>query len=76
MTTAADWEARAAELRERGGVPRRQAEVVALIEAGLTHREVKEELGLETRSEVSTHVARYRDNHDAAKWLVEHGADI
>jgi len=70
------WEERAEELHEKGGVAQKQAKVVALIETGRTHQEVKDELGLDKRSEVSTHVRRYRDNRDEVEWLAEHGPEI
>jgi len=70
------WEERAEELHEKGGVAQKQAKVVALIETGRTHQEVKDELGLDKRSEVSTHVRRYRDNRDEIEWLANFGPDI
>lgn len=70
------WEERAEELHEKGGVAQKQAKVVALIETGRTHQEVKDELGLDKRSEVSTHVRRYRDNRDEGEWLANFGPDI
>jgi 8-oxo-dGTP pyrophosphatase MutT (NUDIX family) len=39
-------------------------------------REVKEELGLDKRSEVPTHVRRYRDNRDEVELLADHGTEI
>jgi 8-oxo-dGTP pyrophosphatase MutT (NUDIX family) len=39
-------------------------------------REVKEELGLDKRSEVPTHVRRYRDNRDEVEVLADHGTEI
>lgn len=74
--TEQSWEDRAAELQEKGGVPKRQAEAVALLEEGCTHQEVTDELGLEKRSEVSTHVRRYRDNRGEVEWLASFGPDI
>jgi len=70
------WEERAEELHEKGGVAQKQAKVVALIETGRTHQEVKDELGLDNRSEVSTHVRRYRNNRDEVDWLADHGPEI
>lgn len=74
--TEQTWEERAAELHEKGNVAKRQAQVVALIETGRTHQEVKDELGLDNRSEVSTHVRRYRENRDEVEWLADFGPDI
>lgn len=70
------WEDRAKEIQEKGGVAERQAQVVALIETGRTHQEVKDELGLDNRSEVSTHVRRYREKRDKAEWLADFGPKI
>lgn len=59
------------------GVPKRRAEVVALIERGRTHAEVADELGLSNRSAVGVHVDRYR-NQDLpdARWLAENAPEI
>lgn len=76
MSQQQNWEDRARELHERGGVAKRQAQVVALIETGCTHQEVKDELGLDSRGEVSTHVRRYRNNRDEADWLAAFGPEI
>lgn len=70
------WRERADELNDRGDVPERQAEVVALVEQGKTHAEVKEQLELETRREVSTHVSRYRESRDETEWLAEYGPEV
>lgn len=70
------WQERAEEISEQGGVGWRQAQVVALIEDGRTHAEVAEELDLSDRSEVSTHVSRYRDDRDKTEWLAEYGPEI
>ena len=70
------WDERAEEVHKKGGVAKKQAQVVALIEAGRTHQEVKDELDLDNRSEVSTHVRRYRDNRDEVEWLANFGPDI
>jgi len=70
------WQERAEELHEKGDVAQKQAKVVALLETGKTHRGVKEELGLEDRSEVSTHVRRYREDREEVKWLAEHGPEV
>lgn len=69
-------EERAKELHEKVDVARKQGKVVALIETGQTHPEVKEQLGLDKRSEVSTQVRRYRDNRDEVELLADHGAEI
>jgi len=71
------WRARAQELRERGDLPERRAEVIALVEAGYSHSEVAETLGLGNRSNVAVHVRLYREQDlAAAEWLVAHGPDI
>jgi len=68
-----DWADRATELRERGGVPRRQAEVVALRETGLTHTEISDVLDLSGRGNVSTFIDRYVDRLAEADYLADHG---
>ncbi|WP_058366942.1 hypothetical protein [Haloparvum sedimenti] len=65
------------ELHQKGGVPEKRAQVVALVEADRTHAEVADVLDLTNRSEVATHVNRYRNQDMAqARWLSEHGPDI
>lgn len=64
------WRKRAEQL-EKHGVPPRRAEVVALIEAGKTHSEVKEILGLNYRSNVGTHIGKYADQWENLEWLLE-----
>ena len=72
-----DWRARADDLQRRGGVPEKRAKVIALVEAGRTHAEVADELGLKSRGEVGTHVQRYRQQDKSrADWLSEHGPDL
>lgn len=70
----ADWEARADELHDRGGLPPTRAKVIALRERGLTYNEIGAELDI-TRGTISEHVSAYRDDRDAARWLLEHGPD-
>lgn len=69
------WQDRAAELHAHG-IPERRAQVVALIEAGYTHSETAERLGMNHRSTVSVHVREYRDQQADIEWLVEHAPDI
>lgn len=66
-----------AEKLSQHSVPKRRAEVVALIEQGRTHAEVADELGLSNRSAVAVHVDRYR-NQDLpdARWLAENAPEI
>lgn len=66
-----------AEKLSQHGVPKRRAEVVALIEKGRTHAEVADELGLSNRSAVAVHVNRYR-NQDLpdARWLAENAPEV
>jgi DNA-binding NarL/FixJ family response regulator len=72
-----DWQERATELHEQGGVPERRAEVVALVERGHSHSEVADRLDLDNRANVATHVRRYRDrDREAAEWLAENGPEI
>ena len=61
----------------RHGIPKRRAEVVALIEKGRTHAEVADELELAHRSAVSVHLYRYR-NQDLpdARWLVQNAPEV
>lgn len=72
----ADWRERARELHERGGVPERRAQIVALAERGLTNAEIADELALDSRGSVWVQIDRYRDERDAAAWLAEHAPDI
>lgn len=58
------------------GVPERRAEVVALVENGLTHAQVTDELGLGSRSEVSRHLKYYREDLANARWLTEYAPDV
>jgi len=71
-----DWRERARELQAYGGVPERRAQVVALVEAGRTHREVADELGLSNRGHVHTYVTDYRDDVAESRWLAEHGPEV
>lgn len=73
--TTEDWQALAADLQSHG-VPERRAEVVALVATGRSHADTKEELGLDHRSNVATHVARYRKEREDAEWLSEHGPEV
>lgn len=71
------WEDLAERLQERGGLPRRRAEVVALLATGRSHADVQDELGLSSRGQVSNHVARYReDDVPQAEWLAEHAPEV
>lgn len=74
-TSEADWRELAEDLQSEGDIPERQAQVVALIEAGLTHQETADEIGIE-RGNVSTHVRRYRETRETADWLAEHGPEV
>ena len=77
MSETNDWRARADDLHRRGGVPKKRAKAVALVEAGRTHAEVADELDLKSRGEVGTHVQRYRETDKSrADWLSEHGPEI
>jgi len=76
-TAAEDWRELADELHERGGVPERRAEVVALVATGHSYSETAAELGLNSRPNVAQHVKRYREEDvPAAEWLAEHGPEI
>lgn len=71
-----DWEARARDLHEKGGVPTQRAKVIALIEAGCSHSQVGEILGL-SRGSIGGRVATYRQEDLAeARWLAENGPDV
>jgi len=70
------WEERAKELQDKGGVPERRAQVVALIEAGRTHRETAEELGLNGSGQISVHLKHYRQNRREAQWISSNGPNI
>lgn len=69
------WRALADAL-EAHGIPRRRAQVVALIADGASHSEVADELDLAGRGQVWNHVDAYRDDLENAAWLVEHGPDV
>lgn len=73
--TEMDWEKLAEELHEHG-VPQQRARVVALVATGRTHSETKETLDLNHRSNVGTHVERYRSERENAEWLAEYGPEI
>ena len=71
------WRNLAVDLWTEGGLPAKRARVVALVATGRTHAETAERLGLSSRSEVSTHIARYRDGDlPEARWLAEHGPEL
>ncbi len=76
----ANWQARADELHAHG-IPERRAAVVAMVEAGLTYREIAAELGFgsdnDDESQVATHVKLYRtEDLPNARWLAENGPEI
>lgn len=73
--TEPDWRERAAELHERGGVPKRRAEVVALREAGKTYAEIVDATEINYTSNVSQHLDAYREQLEEARWLVENAPD-
>ena len=74
---ADDWRELAECLQERGGVPDRRSQVVALIATGRTHSEAQDELGLENRSTGALHVKAYREQDlPEANWLSENGPEI
>lgn len=73
--TQIDWQELAEQLHDHD-VPEQRARVVALVAMGHTHAETKEILDLNHRSNVGTHVARYRDDRENAAWLLEHGPDV
>ena len=74
-SVAESWQERAADLQEHG-IPKRRAQVVALIEAGHTHTETAEKLGMAHRSNVGVHVAQYREQYADIEWLAAHAPDI
>jgi len=71
-----DWHERARELYERGGVPERRSEVVALAEQGLTNEEIATKLGLDSRGSVWQRIDRYRTNREESEWLAEYGPEL
>ena len=76
-TDSANWQELAEQLHEKGGVPQRRAEVVALIETEYSHSETADVLGLEHRANVAQHVKEYREqDRPEAEWLAEHGPEI
>ncbi len=73
--TNTDWRQRADELQERGGVPERRAEIVALREQGRTYQEIVDATEINYTSNVSRHLDAYREQLDKARWLAEEGPD-
>lgn len=77
--TTPDWQARADELQDYG-VPRVQAQVVALREADHTYSEIAAVLGFgsndDDRSQVTTHLEGYRRKREQARDLLEHGPEL
>lgn len=74
---ADDWRELAKQLHERGGVPKRRAEAVALVTTGHSHEEAKKAMGTSSTGSISNHIERYR-NEDIpeAEWLLEHGPEV
>lgn len=75
-TNGDDWQELATTLHERGRIPPKRAKVVALVLSGHTHRETADILDMKHRSQVSTHVKRYRADRDKARWLIEQGPEL
>jgi len=73
--TNTDWRQRADELHEKGGVPERRAEIVALREQGRTYQEIVDATEINYTSNVSQHLDAYREQLDEARWLVENAPD-
>lgn len=73
--TQPDWQARADELHERGGIPERRAEIVALTEAGRTHQQIADVIDW-NRSGIWKEIDAYRDQRDEADWLLENAPDL
>lgn len=63
---------RATDLSEKGGLPERNAEVIALVEAGHSYREIEDLIGID-KSTIADHVSNYRDRLDGSEWLVDNG---
>lgn len=70
-----DWQQRAEELHEKGGVPERRAEIAALREQGRTYQEIVDATDINYTSNVSQHLDAYREQLEEARWLVENGPD-
>lgn len=76
-TGSENWQERAAELHEQGGIPKRRAKVVALVEAGRTHSEVADTLDMNDRSNVGSLLHLYREEDlSEADWLSANGPRI
>lgn len=73
MAEKENWQARADELHEKGGVPPRRAEAVALRERGETYEAIADRLGLSGRGSAYEHVSKYRDRRERVQWLSDHG---
>ncbi len=65
-----NYEDRAEELAERTGLKRREADVAALKEEGLTHQEISEELEI-SKSAVDTYSQRINERLDEARGTLE-----
>lgn len=74
--TQPGWQARADELHEQGGVPAVRAQVVALRETGMTYARIADELDQSDRTEVGWHIRQYRDEREAAEWLLSNGPEV
>lgn len=70
-----DWQARADDLHEQGGVPERRAQAVALRERGLSYTDIGDELDID-RGGAARHIRRYREQRDEGTWLAEHGPTL
>jgi len=71
-----EWEERAEELHESGGIPKRRAKAAALRERGLVYREIAEELGDTSKASVSEMLSNVETDIEQAEWLVENKPDL
>ena len=74
-----DWRELADDL-EAHGVPRRQAEVVALRASGRTYADIAAELGFgsdnDDRSQVKRHLDSYEERLEDSRWLAENAPEV
>jgi len=73
---ATDWQERARQLHERGGIPKRRAKVAALREQGMVYAEIVDELGDTSVPSVSEMLSNVEQDIEQAEWLVENGPEL
>lgn len=64
-----EWEERARELHEKGGLSEQRARIAALLERGYSHSEIASMLGLSSRGSVYNQVREVRETLRESQWL-------